>query len=594
MFKRHTITLIALMGIVISTFAMINNGGYMNYDNPTSAKLENNEEYQRLMAESERMRIMSDSVQTLLSDIKLERTLYLDTLTTEPSYEIMHNYSQRIVLLEDEIFSISQKQGEIASRINDIEMSIIEEGFVNIFDTKSKQDEEAITKIEENEDNNESQNDDSQVIEEENTSESIDPENSDVDSALDSGDTIPDTDVTTTTDEQSVETEPIRHRNIIDDERFVNYLSVNDLNDLRLSQQREVATKQLVDEYIKQYEALDATFIEYGNATNQQVADSIYTIYAAQFDTLDSLNTEINQMWNFVVDTKYYTYGYILEKERNKELLSKLDEKFNSTLQQCANNDGLYASNSVMHYAISRPAILDLEVEIASGLGIADAIDSLTNERNTFVTPSYKLTPIKLEERRLFIDYSDITFGRTNYYNANNPVPEVKVYERGTIYRILLGVFKSQQPMTLFKGVRPLYITKDEHGLYHYYTGGFATFDEAKEAQKQLYDKGFKAPEICCWMDGVVANLSSNKEDDNDSQSEDAAAKRYMLRIMEQDMSDAIKQRIAELHPTKMISLTKDGYVVGSFEGHDEVTRLFITLSDEFGINLEILEVEVK
>jgi hypothetical protein len=148
--------------------------------------------------------------------------------------------------------------------------------------------------------------------------------------------------------------------------------------------------------------------------------------------------------------------------------------------------------------------------------------------------------------------------------------------------------------MTLFKGVRPLYIQKDDSGLHHYYAGGFATYDEAKAAQRELFDKGFKAPEICCWMDGVMTNLSLESDTSDDTQPVEGTAKRYMLRIMEQDMSDAIKQRIAELHPTKMISLTKDGYVVGSFEGHDEVTRLFITLGDEFGINLEILEVEVK
>jgi hypothetical protein len=89
------------MGIVISTFAMMNDGEMVSHDNPTGSKLEDNEEYQRLMAENDTLVIMCDSINTLLKEIKEERRLYLDTLTTEPSPEVMHKYSQRIINLED-------------------------------------------------------------------------------------------------------------------------------------------------------------------------------------------------------------------------------------------------------------------------------------------------------------------------------------------------------------------------------------------------------------------------------------------------------------------------------------------------------------
>ena len=593
MLKRHTITLFALMGFIVSALAVVSTDGVVKYDNPTGAKLEENEEYQRLMVENDRMKMMNDSIQMLLNEVKEERRLYLDTLTTEPSREIMHRYSQRIVNLEDEMFNITQKQGEIASRINDIEMSIIAADFINVFDNSAKQNSKDAAKEEE-----------APVVENNENMEAPADESTEGANATEGEDqTVSETEESQPTEDSSTATEAVEpteepvvvpRRNIIDDDRFINSLGEKDLNDLRMAQQEESNTEALVGEYIKQYEILNATASAYDNARDQQTADSIYTEFAAMVETLDALNNEINRKWNFVVDTKYYAYGYIIEKERNKELLNRLDDRFNTTLQQCANNDGLYSSNGVMHYAISRPVIVDLELELSTALGINDAIDSLSTARNTLVTPNYHLAPIELPERRLFIDYHDITFGRTNYYSSSNPVPEVKVYERGTIYRILLGIFKSQQPMTLFKGVRPLYIQKDDSGLHHYYAGGFATYDEAKAAQRELFDKGFKAPEICCWMDGVMTNLSLESDTSDDTQPVEGAAKRYMLRIMEQDMSDAIKQRIAELHPTKMISLTKDGYVVGSFEGHDEVTRLFITLGDEFGINLEILEVEVK
>ncbi len=97
----------------------------------------------------------------------------------------------------------------------------------------------------------------------------------------------------------------------------------------------------------------------------------------------------------------------------------------------------------------------------------------------------YRLDRIDLA-RRLFLDYQPVAFGRTSFYNANNPLPKLKVYDEGTIYRLLLGRFKTRQPMTLFKGVYPLYIDRDEEQMYCYYAGGYATRAEAERAKQQL------------------------------------------------------------------------------------------------------------
>lgn len=52
----------------------------------------------------------------------------------------------------------------------------------------------------------------------------------------------------------------------------------------------------------------------------------------------------MQQKWNHIIDTKYYAYGYILEHERRYDLLDKASSDFSTMLQQCAANDGNYAS----------------------------------------------------------------------------------------------------------------------------------------------------------------------------------------------------------------------------------------------------------
>lgn len=627
MFKKHTITFAATIGIAISTFALTST------DNPNTP-LEENEEYQSLMAESDRLVIMNDSINDLLIQTRADMRLYIDTVTTEPSRDYIYQYNQRIVELESEIFNITQKQGEIASRINELEMKAIEEQFNTSFgtimgDIEEKKEEsvednttnneestetktEDVTTPSENVDNTTSENEVNTPIEvpEQSTTteeqsevtteqtETTPEEQSEV--TTEQTETTPEEQSEATdeqpevTEEQPEKVTPMPRRNIIDDERFIKSLNEKDFEDLCNTQIEESNVEKLCNEYIELYSTIRELDAAYAKAKNQAEADSIYAVYADAIATLNELNTQIGQKWNFVIDTKYYAYGYVIEKERNKSLLNKLDTDFSTMLQQCANNDDCYASNGVMRYAIGRPAVLDFEIALSHEFGLTAAADSLSVVRQEFVAPNYQLSPVELPEQRLFIDYQDITFGRTNYYNSTNPLPEVKVYERGTIYRILLGVFKSRQPMTLFKGVHPLYIETDASGLNHYYAGGFATLEEAEAAQKLLYDKGFKAPEICRWMNGTMTNLTAGSGTSTGNESISAGAKRYMLCVAEQDMTAELKQRISALHPNKSVTLTRDGYVIGSFEGHDEVTRLFITLSDEFSVNLEILEVEIK
>lgn len=540
MFRRHIFTLFTVVGITASALAI------MRVDNPHGSRLEDNEEYQQLMAESERLTVKEDSIRSLLSDTRAMMRSLRDTANTPID---MDAYATRIVQLEEELFNVTSDQGLVANRINAIEMAAIEQQF-------------AISIFEKIDNTTEAPMHQEFVYDED-------------------GDAIP------------LESVEVRNRrNILDNDCFVNSLAAADLDELRALQQNEGEVERLSGEYRTQYELITTLDEKYAAATTQYEADSLYNHFEPMTRALDSLNTLMSQRWNHIIDTKYYAYGYVAEKRRNTVLLDRLDDDFTAMLQQCASNDNIYASNALMRYAIGRPAVLDFEISMADELGLSEAKDSLEVVRNNIVTPNYQYTPFNIPERRLFIDFSDITFGRTNYYNNSNPAPELVVYERGVIYRVLLGVFKSRQPMTLFKGVQPLYIDNSE-GRYHYYTGGFATLEEAETAQRMLLNKGFKAPEICCWIDGVMTNLSEDSGMSATDKEESPATVRYMLRIAEGDMSEALEQYIGENHPDKMISLTNEGYIVGAFDNHDEATRLYISLGEEYDIEIEILEIEL-
>ncbi|MBQ5924616.1 MAG: hypothetical protein IIW97_04670, partial [Alistipes sp.] len=264
---------------------------------------------------------------------------------------------------------------------------------------------------------------------------------------------------------------------------------------------------------------------------------------------------------------------------------------FSEMQQRCAEKDGLYVSDAIMHYAIGHPTLLDFEIAVAEDLGLQQAADSLHSAKRDFVAPNYRQEMVELE-RRLFIDYEPIIIGRTNYYTNSNPVPPLKVYERGTIYRILLGKFRSKQPMTLFKGVQPLFITTEED-LYCYYAGGYATLKEAEEAQLFLREKGFKKPEICRWRDGEMINIDTLEEEDTDNTTP-LVGSRYIVMLECDTIDEALRQTITATSPDKVISRRGAQFAIGTFTDYAEATALLTALAEQHpDVSATIVELDL-
>jgi hypothetical protein len=148
--------------------------------------------------------------------------------------------------------------------------------------------------------------------------------------------------------------------------------------------------------------------------------------------------------------------------------------------------------------------------------------------------------------------------------------------------------------MTLFKGVQPLYITRNEEGNYLYYAGGFSSRREADEAQLFLKEKGFKSPEICRWQNGTMLNITTVERDNDGSVVVPVSGMRYMIKIVADTLSEELRTIISTEAPRQSVSKEADSFVLGTFDNRDEVEILVSHLAENTSATIEIIEIELN
>lgn len=526
MMNRKIVTYTLVASLLVLSVAAI-----ANNQEPRFPGLEENSEYMALRERNNELLVREDSVQALITVAREKFSAARDSITNVD--EALDRYSSYIIELEQRVFEIRQERGDVITAINNIEQRYILEHMYSEQHLEERHD-EAIAA---------------------------------------------DTTITTK-----------GSRYLIHNDIFVELLSEADYNELEVAQAENMAMDSLARSYIDTYNRLSETADKYKTATVEHDANILYNEFQALSDEAHTLNSEIDKRWNHILDTKYYAYGYILERRLRYDLLDSSSAEFSSMQQQCSANDGYHASDALMHYAVGRPTLLDFEIDVAREFELTEALDSLSTLRDSLRVVDYNLKPLSIE-RRLFLDYNHVSIGRTNYYNASNPLPKLKVYERGTIYRILLGSFRNKQPMTLFKGVQPLYIT-EEDGNYVYYAGGFATRAEADEAQLFLKEKGFKQPEVCRWKDGVMVNLNA-AIDSSGEEDIVPVGNRYVVVIACDSIGDALRDVITTTAPDKRISRIGANFAVGTFTERSEADILISTLMErhpEVAVELKELD----
>lgn len=259
------------------------------------------------------------------------------------------------------------------------------------------------------------------------------------------------------------------------------------------------------------YEAIEELKISYDTITAETPAAVLYERYRTLQSLNRSLCDSLQRVWGAVYDNKNYAYAYVLDRLGRDDLLAKTEEQLAGVRQQLASERGRYYADELTDYLLQKRRSSTWRRSWPGALGADRGAAIRWRARRRPANRCYRLPKLFIEER-MFLEYEPIGFVTPAKYNASHHIPEVKVYERGTIYRILLGTYTNRtNGGYLFKGAYPLGYEKVE-GKYAYYAGGYRTLDEARAAQEQMKKKGFRRPEIVVWNDGERTNLADAAE----------------------------------------------------------------------------------
>ncbi len=292
---------------------------------------------------------------------------------------------------------------------------------------------------------------------------------------------------------------------------FRDHLTPGDYQTLLEAQSKEQSVLNYVQIFRNNYYTIRQLAQDYAVAVRAEPADSIYQKYRTLLRLNQNIADSVSSVWSYIFDNKTYVYSYLLDRMNRNDLLALFEDKLQALRQKEAENRNVFMADAVGFYPWRKKFVLEYEQQLADLLKFAGARDSLSKAVLKLDSLDFDFTKIDIQER-LFLDYANIEVATPAKYNARNPIPACTVYDRGTIYRLLLGSYLKPQLPSIFRGVFPLGYIKGEDNRYRYYAGGYPTLAEAKEAQAMLKRMGFRRPEVVVWEDGVYRNISEELE----------------------------------------------------------------------------------
>ncbi len=304
----------------------------------------------------------------------------------------------------------------------------------------------------------------------------------------------------------------LQRPNLIYNLPFEEYLARQDYVKLRRAQEREQEALTFVNRYISNYFTLRDMAASYQEAENESTAIELYARIGELADQNRLLADSLEVCWTLIDEEKNYAYDFILESLQQEPLLDEQTQRKNSALREIRRLEGRTTSDALASYILSKRALVAYESVVANVLGLRPAIDSLKEVESQIaaVCDQFCALPEITVRERFFIQYDTLKFASRSQYSDKNPIPECKVYQRGTIFRVLLATYSVNKPTyATFRNTAPIYKLRTEDGKTRYFAGGFATEQEAVEAQARLKKHGFRAPEVVVWIDGVYRNLTN-------------------------------------------------------------------------------------
>ena len=345
----------------------------------------------------------------------------------------------------------------------------------------------------------------------------------------------------------------------------------------------EQSTYEHVRNYVANYAKIKTLNDKYVFAKTEAESEALFAEISDIMAENIALERQIANVWSDIYDHKCYVYSYFLEKENRIDLLNITENMMQEARQQKLNITDECVSEYVVDYCLQKPVVLNYEIYVAKMLNLTPAIDSLSRAARVVRSVDYKMPTLEVE-RRSFVDYEPIEFHSRSPYTTSNPIPECVNYEYGTIYRILLGVFKYKQQVSIFRGAAPLYVQVEDDGRFSYYAGGLRTRAEAESAVEIMKKKGFRNPQIVEWCDGEKTNLSA----------EGVVRTSYRIAISGGSLDDMVRELISTMAKECQLSrLAEDRFLVSSFESRAVAERVAeaIKKSDD-SLSVEVQEIK--
>ena len=370
-------------------------------------------------------------------------------------------------------------------------------------------------------------------------------------------------------------------RDLVANDFFAKRLSETDYKSLRDAQKNESKINKTVARCFAEYGELLALQRRYMEASTKAEADEITALFNAKKGEIAKLDESLNSAWSSLYYNKIYAYDLLMEREGKTSMIDFSAEAVARAEREISENSDQYQSDALVSYFARKKALTEYEMEIASVLSLTSSRDSLKTVMNGLKNRDYKLSKLALQ-RRSFIDYEDIEVKLPSIYSSSNPVPQTKVYDYGTIYRIRIGVFTKRPNLSVLRGVKPLsYTTEYNDGQYAYFVGGFPTEQEAKDGVAYLKKLGFKQPIISVWVDG---EYYPTLEDMHRSQS------LYNIEISGiTTLTEAMKAKILSHKSDCSISRVGSTFMVGMFEGKSSAEAIAAELrAMDNGVVVEI------
>ena len=301
--------------------------------------------------------------------------------------------------------------------------------------------------------------------------------------------------------------------NLVVNAPFVEALSVADHKALCEAQRREKAVVSRIKECSAIYDSMVALALEYQRVDLERSADSLMVLVESKRAEVQDADARVGREWQQVYDNKVYLYNLMLEKLGYSEVLNE-GERMLAAAAIEVGGDAIAAveAPSLATYYLQKRALLDYETRIAAAIETPKAKDSLQRVSKALNRSAYTLSKVVVE-RRAFIDHEPLKVIKPTIYTSKNPIPQTKIYDYGTVYRIRIGIFTNRPNLSALKGITPLSYTSAYHGgKYSYFVGGFRTEAEAEKGVKYLKSLGFRDPVVVMWVNGeYISNIAEWK-----------------------------------------------------------------------------------